>query len=289
METRRKIADKKMRMREEFEELIKENNTFFIADLYKASASLLNEIRRRQDEFGYIVKGGKNTIFGAALEEANPKAYEKVKDQLTGPNIFIFSNENPFKLALEVSRLEVDLPASAGDTATSDIIIREGNTGFPPGPIISLFSAARIPTKIISGSVYVTRDTLVASRGDVISSSLANILGKLGRRPIKAKLKFKSAYDLEADMFIPADLLVVNLERYEEELLEAVNKAMKIGLEIAYPTRELLPHIVLKACSQAKKLALEASYVTSETIPDLLMKGQNNAIILQRELDSLGA
>ncbi len=282
--TERKVRKKKIQVRNEFEDLIKRNKTLLIADLYKASAQLLNEIRRRQHDLGFHIKGGKNRVLETVLKKSYPQIFEGLKNQLEGPNIFIFSNMNPFKLSLDIQRLEVDLPASTGDIATSDIVVSEGNTGFPPGPIISLFSEAKIPTRIMSGSVYVTKDTVVASKGDVIPSSVANILGRLGLKPIKTRLKLKSAYDVEANTLIPSDLLIIKVEEYVKKLKEATYNAIKIGLEISYPSSVLMPIIISKAYSQAKRLAVEAGYVAPDTLLDLVLRGLAEAQTLQREL-----
>ncbi|NIM45804.1 MAG: 50S ribosomal protein L10 [Nitrososphaeria archaeon] len=282
--TERKVRKKKIQVRNEFEDLIKRNKTLLIADLYKASAQLLNEIRRRQHDLGFHIKGGKNRVLETVLKKSYPQIFEGLKNQLEGPNIFIFSNMNPFKLSLDIQRLEVDLPASTGDIATSDIVVSEGNTGFPPGPIISLFSEAKIPTRIMSGSVYVTKDTVVASKGDVIPSSVANILGRLGLKPIKTRLTLKSAYDVEANTLIPSDLLIIKVEEYVKKLKEATYNAIKIGLEISYPSSVLMPIIISKAYSQAKRLAVEAGYVAPDTLLDLVLRGLAEAQTLQREL-----
>jgi len=87
------------------------------------------------------------------------------------------------------------ITAKAGDVASWDVVVPAGNTGLPPGPIISQLSGVGLPTRIESGSVWINRDTLVVKQGEVIDARLAGVLSKLGIKPVEAGLIMKAVYD----------------------------------------------------------------------------------------------
>jgi large subunit ribosomal protein L10 len=270
----------KSEMREEFEELLKNHRYLILLDPYKARAQLLNEARKKQEKWGFKLKGGRNTIFDMALKDVSQEAHREMAEHLRYQNLFIFTNKNPYRIALRIHTMDVDLSASAGDVATKDIMVEAGNTGFPPGPIIGLFTAANIPTKVVSGSIYITRDTVVASKGEAIKLELAQILGKLGLRPIKARLRLKCAYDLEENILIRQERLVPDIEELREKISEGVKGALSLGIEMVYPDKTILPLVIRKAYDQAKNLALDSGYASPETVLDLLRAGITRATAL---------
>ncbi len=283
----RKIPERKKKQLSEFVKLLRRNKYLLLVDAYKCKTIILNEARSLQNELGYTMKGGKNTILLLAIEKTHPQALEEAKKNLCGQNIFVFTNKNPFDVIFDLNELEVKIPASPGDVATSDIIIRAGNTGLPPGPIISLFSSCKVPTKIISGSIHITRDVTVAKKGDIISADLANLLRKLDIKPISAKLYFKAIIDLEKGASIPKELFEpAILERYEKQFAEASSNAFKVSIEIGYVTPENLAVLVLFSFVKAQKLAEELAYISPETLPRLLAKAINYALALSKATSS---
>jgi large subunit ribosomal protein L10 len=283
MATKTKTIPKfKAEVREDLKRLLTQYKGFLAVDLYRARARLINEVRKKQEDWGFVIKGAKNTLFRIALSEVAPNAYERVKDRLRMPTMFIFTDDNPCRLALKLNELEVDLPASPGDIATDDIIVEAGNTGFPPGPIISLFTAANIPTRVISGAIHISKDVKVASKGDRISMELANILGKLKKTPIRDRINLKFAYDLRGDIFIPKELLLPNIGELTEKLIEAYRKAVGLGIELGYPTKVTIPILLQRGYIHARALALEMEYPTPETIRDLLTLGIVKARALEK-------
>ncbi len=284
MAATRRIPAYKREMREEFEDLLRRHRYLMLIDPYKARAQLLDEARKKQEEWGFKLKGGRNTVFTMALKEVNQKAHRETVEHLRHQNIFLFTNRSPYKIALQIHNMDVDLPASTGDIATEDIVVEAGNTGFPPGPVISLFTATSIPTKVVSGSMYITRDTVAAKKGEVIRLELAQVLGKLKMRPIKARLKFKCAYDLEEDILIPQETLPPDIEGLREKISEGVKDAISLGIEIAYPDKTILPIVIRKAHNQAKSLAIETGYTSPETIIDLLRTYIIRATTLQHKV-----
>jgi large subunit ribosomal protein L10 len=148
-------------------------NAVAIASLEKVRAANLQQLRKKLAENAYI-RVVKNSLIRRAVSEAKDKTgIENLEEYLTGPNLYLFTNLNPFKLVILLEKSRVKATARAGDLAAFNVTVPAGNTGLPPGPIISQFTAVGLRTRIEAGSVYVSKDTLVVKEGEPISAQLA--------------------------------------------------------------------------------------------------------------------
>lgn len=278
--------ERKKRMFEEFRKLISEHRYIIFVDAYRLRSSMLQEVRNLQRDMGFRIKGGKKTIFLKAMETLYPELANKIVDDLKGQVLFIFTNRNPIEIALELDKFEVDLPASPGDIAPDDIVIPEGNTGIPPGPIISLFSNFGIPTKIIGGAINVMKDTVVARAGDKISASLANLLSKLGIKPIKSKMVMRFAVDLKEGILIRKEHLLPDIEAIKEDLTRTFESAFKVAMKIGYPSKYTVKPLLLKAFMNGRTVSIELGIPTKYTVKDLLVKAYLSAKLLNEKIGS---
>ncbi|MEM2780918.1 MAG: 50S ribosomal protein L10, partial [Candidatus Bathyarchaeia archaeon] len=219
---------------EEISNFFRQYKVVGVASLQKVRASQLQELKKKLMKEAHI-RVAKNTLVKRAIESTKDKPeLKKLERYLTGPNVFLFTNMNPFKLALLLEKSKVRMIAKAGDIASFDIIVPAGNTGQPPGPIISQLNSVGLPTRIESGSVWITKDTLVARRGEVISERLASVLSKLGIKAVEAGLLLKAVYD--GGIVIEGEQLTINIEETKKQLENANAEAFKLSLGIAYPT-----------------------------------------------------
>lgn len=256
-----------------------------VANLQKVRASQLQELKKKlaADVYMRVVK---NTLMKRAIQNINEKPELKALEKyLTGPNIFLFTNMNPFKLALLLEKGKVRMVAKAGDIASFDIIVPAGNTGQPPGPIISQLNAVGLPTRIEAGSVWITKDTLVARKGEVISEKLASVLSKLGIKAVEAGLALKVAYD--EGLLIEGEQLVINVEETRRQLEDAQAEAFKLSLSIAYPTKENIKTLLQIAHQEAYALSVGAAIPTRETIKDLIRKAHIEMLSLSMRIPNL--
>ena len=264
----RKTLEKKKAVVEKLETLLKKYSVFAIADLRALKANQLQVLRKKfKDDLEICV--AKNALIKRAIRNLGDK-FQKIEDldnYLTGQNALILSNKNPFSLYLMFEKNKVPSSASPGDIAPTDIVVNAGNTGLQPGPILSKFGAAKIPTKIQDGSVWVVKDTVVVRKGEAISADLADLLNKLGLKPIMVGIKLKMAYD---GVVIPGELLSLDLEKYRSDIATAVQCALNLSLNTAYPTKESAPLLIAKAYNNAKALAVRAGIPLPETIREIL-------------------
>ncbi len=271
---------------DEIKALLKKYRILGVANLHKVRATQLQEIRRKMEEIAHL-KVYKNTLVEKALRDLGEnESAEKLKEFMQGSNLYIFTNYNPFKLALLMEKSKVKVSAKAGDIATEDIIVQAGNTGLPPGPIISQLNAVGIPTRIESGSVWVSRETVVAKKGTVINESLASVLSKLGIKPIELGLSLKAAYD-EGIVLAESDLKL-DIEEYKKNIGEAHAQALNLAVNAAYPTHETVIILLSRAVSEARNLAINASVLLPETLPELIRRAHVEALTLEAKVQEKG-
>ena len=283
----RPVPKWKKKVVEEIKGYLKKYKYVLIADLYKVRAAQLQELRRALRGKA-LIKVLKNTLFSRAIDnlDGQKEGLQALKAYLRGQNIFIFTNENPFKMARTIDQFKVKVLPSPGDVATNDIVIPAGNTGLPPGPIISTFGSLGIPTKIESGSIWIVKDTVVAKKGDVISHELAYILSKLDLKVLELGITLKAAY--VDGIVIPGEELKLDVEGTKKAISEAFLEALNLSLNIAYPTSENVPLLLQMAHIRALSVALAASYPTKDTISLLLAKAEAEANALARLLAEKG-
>jgi len=273
--TRKHYPKKKRLMYEELQRIPTEYNVIALSKMSKVRAAQLMMIRKkfRNDIRIKIVK---NKVAIRAFEKVKDVAgIENLRNQLEGQCALIFTNINPFKLNLIFAQNKVFLPAKGGDIATKEIFVPSGNTGITPGPVLSEFKTANVPTKIDQGTIWVNKDTLVAKPGDVISTPLASLLSKLNVKPVEAGISVNFAI-AEGLQFKEQDLRL-NLDEYKEELARSFAQALALATEAGYMTPETVTPLLVKAHQQAISLATEAGYITAETAGFVLPRAQMQA------------
>ena len=278
----RQAALEKAEEAEEIKNFAQQYKVLGVANLQKVRAAQLQELRRKLADSVHL-RVIKNTIVRRALAECKDKPGLKgLEEYLTGSNVFLFTNLNPFKLALLLEKSRVKTTAKAGDTAAQDVIVSAGNTGLPPGPIISQFSAVGLPTRIEAGSVWVTHDTVVAKKGDIIEARLASVLSKLGLKPVEAGLTLKAAYD--DGLIITEQQMRLDLEEVRRGVEEAHALALNLSLNTAFPTVENISLLLQAGQREAYALALSGGIPTRDTIADLIIKAHMEMLSLRSKL-----
>jgi large subunit ribosomal protein L10 len=273
--TRTHYPKKKRLMYEELQRIPTEYNVIALSKMSKVRAAQLMTIRKkfRNDIKVRIVK---NKVAIRAFEKVKGVAgIENLRNQLEGQCALIFTNINPFKLNLIFAQNKIFLAAKGGDIAPKEIFVPSGNTGITPGPVLSEFKTANVPTKIDQGTIWVTKDTMVAKPGDVISTPLASLLSKLNVKPVEAGISVSFAI-AEGLQFKEQDLKL-NLDEYREELARSFAQALALATEAGYMTPETVIPLLVKANQQAVSLASEAGYLTSETASFVLPRAEMQA------------
>ena len=267
---------------QEMKDCLQQYSAVGVASLKKVRAPQLQELRRKLEKSANL-RVVKNTIIKRAIAECKDKpGLEKLEDQLAGSNIFLFTDLNPFKLVLLLEKSRVKTTAKSGDVAAFDVVVPSGNTGLPPGPIISQFTAAGLPTRIESGSVWVSRDTMVAKKGEVIPARLASVLSKLGIKPVEVGLTLKAVYD--EGLIIIGEELRLDLGEARRSIEKAHVEAFNLSVNAAYPNAENIAFLLQTTHQEAYRLALNASIPNSDTVKDLIRKAHTEMLSLSTRL-----
>jgi large subunit ribosomal protein L10 len=273
-------------MYNELQELPKKYDVIALSKMTKVRATQLMMIRKklRNDLKILIIK---NKVAQRAFEKVkNVPGIESLSKELEGQCGLIFTQISPFKLNLIFDQNKVFLPAKGGDIASKEISIPAGNTGITPGPVLSEFKEANVPTKIDQGSIWVSRDTVIARKGEVISQKLASLMSKLNIKPIEAGIALNFA--ITAGLLLRESDLKINLEQYRNEMSRSFQEALALATEAGYLTSETVIPLLLKTHQKAVALASESAYISQDTVALVLPRAQSKAYAVANEAKTRG-
>jgi large subunit ribosomal protein L10 len=282
----KKYPKKKQLMYQDLQELPSKYQVIALSKMNKVRATQLMTLRKKFHNQIYI-RIIKNKVAQRAFEKVRGIAgIENLSKELEGQCALMFTNLSPFKLNLIFGENKVFLPAKGGDIAPKDITIPAGNTGIPPGPVLSEFKEAKVATKIDQGSIAVTKDTIVARSGEVISQKLASLLSKVNIKPIEAGVLVNYAIS-EGLQFREQDLQL-DVKEYLKELQQSYSSALNFALEIVYFAPETMSSLLSLAHQKSLNVAITAGYISNDTIEIVINKAQAKAYSLTEILKSKG-
>ena len=264
----------KTQMYAQLQELPKKYKVTALVKMDKVRASQILPLRKKlkgEVEFFSI----KDKVAKKALEKLDVPGIKQTIEQLTGQCMFMFTNMSPFKLNVLLAKNKVMMPARAGDIASIDVVVPAKNTGIAPGPMLTEFKEAGIPTKIDQGTIWIMKDSTPVKKGEPIGEKLAPLLGKLDIKPVEAGIALESA--LEEGLQYSKEDLVVDVESVRNEIAQAHQEAVSLSIEAAYITPENIEAILGKAAQHARSLSIESAFMTDETKEQILQKADAQA------------
>ena len=274
IKNRTKFPQKKAQMYQQMQELPKKYSVTALVRMEKVRASQLLPLRKKL--LGEVeIISIKDKIARKAFEKLDVPGAEKMREMLTGQCVFMFTNMSPFKLNVLLGKNKVLLVARGGDTASIDVVVPPKNTGIAPGPMLTEFKENKIPTKIDQGTIWILKETTPVKKGEVISTKLAALLGKLDIKPIEARIVLNSA--LSESILFSEEELVVDVDAFRDKIAQANQNALALSTEIAYVTEDNIAQILAKASQAGISLSVEAAYVTDETKEQILQKAHSQA------------
>ena len=276
------VLEEKSTEVEAIKEILKEHKSVGIASLQKVRASQLQELKKSMVGKVYL-RVLKNTLMKIAIDEMNQAELKKLEEYLEGSNVYLFTDLNPFKLALLLERGKVKTTAKAGDIAATDVIVPAGNTGQPPGPFISQLNGVGLPTRIESGSVWVSKDTLVVRQGEPVNERLAGVLSKLGIKAVELGISMRAVYD--NGIMITGDQLKIDIDGTKKALEQNTQQAFALAMSISYTTKETIKPLLQMAHQKAMALAISAAIPTKDTIGDLIRKANTEMTSLNDAIE----
>ncbi|KMW59871.1 50S ribosomal protein L10 [Candidatus Rhodobacter oscarellae] len=223
----------------------------------------------------------KDKVAKRAFDNLDVPGVKEIADKLRGQCMFLFTNMSPFKLNVLLAKNKIMMAARGGDIASIDITVPEKNTGIAPGPMLTEFKEAGIPTKIDQGTIWIAKDTTPVLKGESINEKLASILGKLDIKPVEAGISLYSA--LEEGSVYAEEEMIIDVEKIREQFGQAHQEAVSLSIEAAYVTADNISQILSKAAQSARSVSVESGFMTDDTKEQILQKAdaQAKAVISQ--------
>jgi large subunit ribosomal protein L10 len=273
-ENRTSYPKRKAQMYQQLIEIPKKYKVVALVKINKVRASQILPLRKAlKGEVEFVCV--KDKVAKKALEKLNISGIKGISDDLTGQCLFIFTNMSPFKLNVLLAKNKIMMAARGGDIASVDIVVPAKNTGIAPGPMLTEFKEAGIPTKIDQGTIWIQKDTTPVKKGEAINEKLAALLGKLDIKPVEAGISLYTA--LEEGLKYAAEELVVDVEKIRNEFAQFHQEAISLSIEAAYVTADNINQILGKAAQSARSVSIVSGFMTDETKEPILQKAHGQA------------
>jgi large subunit ribosomal protein L10 len=273
-ENRTTYPTKKTQMYQQIIDIPKKYKVVALVKTNKVRASQLLPLRKAlkgQVEFVCV----KDRVAQKALEKSDIPGIKGISEELVGQCLFIFTNMSPFKLNVLLAKNKIMMAARGGDIASVDIIVPAKNTGIAPGPMLTEFKEAGIPTKIDQGTIWIAKDSTPVKKGGVINEKLAVLLGKLDIKPVEAGISLFTA--LEDGLKYAEAEMVIDVEKIRNAFAQYHQEAVSLSIEAAYVTPENISQILSKASQSARSLSIESGFMTDDTKDQILQKADGQA------------
>ena len=286
-ENRESYPEGKAQMYRTLQEAPRRHRVLALVRMEKVRASQILPLRKRlKGDVTFVSIKDKVARKALGAAEGEVPGLADMASRLAGQCMFMFTDMSPFRLNVVLSKNTVMLPARAGDTASIDVVVPAKNTGIAPGPMLTVFKDAGIPTKIDQGTIWITRDTVPVKKGGVVDENLAPLLAKLDIKPVEAGILLDSA--LEDGVVYSAGELAVDVGAVRDGLGAAHAGALALSIEAAYPTAGNVEQILARAAQRAASLSVEAAFVTADTAEPILQRAHSRALALMSAAESKG-
>jgi large subunit ribosomal protein L10 len=273
-ENRTAYPKRKAEMFKQLQEFPKKYKVMAIIKMSKVRSTQILPLRKTLKgdvEFVSI----KDKVAQKALEQLDIPGIKDMVGELKGQVMFMFTDMSPFKLNVLLAKNKIMMNARGGDIASIDIVVPAKNTGIAPGPMLTEFKDAGIPTKIDQGTIWIAKDSTPVKKGEAINEKLAALLGKLDIKPVEAGISLYSA--LEDGLKYSETEMIIDVEKIRNEFGQAHQEAVSLSIEAAYITADNISQILGKASQYARSLSIESGFMTNETKEQILQKADAQA------------
>ena len=273
-ENRTTYPKRKTQMYQQLQELPKKYKVVAIIRMTKVRSTQILPLRKilKDDVEFFAIK---DKVARKALNSLDIPGIKDIADDLVGQCMFIFTNMSPFKLNVLLAKNKVMMAARGGDIASIDIVVPAKNTGIAPGPMLTEFKEAGIPTKIDQGTIWIAKDSTPVLKGGTINEKLASILGKLDIKPVEAGISLFSA--LEEGTRYAEEEMIIDVKKVREQFVQAHQEAVSLSIEAAYITADNISLILSRAAQHARSLSVESGFMTDDTKEQILHKADTQA------------
>ena len=273
-QSRTKYPAKKTRMYQQLQELPTKYRVTALVRMEKVRSSQMLPLRKKF--LGEVeIVSIKDKVAQKALAKLNVPGLAKMAEALTGQCVLMFTNMSPFKLNVLLGKNKIMMFGRGGDIASVDINVPAKNTGIAPGPMLTEFKEAGIPTKIDQGTIWILKDSTPVKKGQPIPDKLATLLQKLDIKSVEAGVLLDAA--LEEGIQYKREELIIDLESFRNQFAQAHQEAISLSIEAGYITADNIKQILAKASQGSRSVSIESGYVTEETKDAILQKANAQA------------
>ena len=279
-ENRTIYPKRKAQMYQQLQEIPKKYKVMALIKMEKVRSSQILPLRKAlKDDVEFV--SIKDKVAQKALESLDVPGIKDMVGELTGQCMFMFTNMSPFKLNVLLAKNKIMMAARGGDIASVDVLVPAMNTGIAPGPMLTEFKEAGIPTKIDQGTIWISKDTTPVKKGEAINEKLAALLGKLDIKPVEAGISLYTA--LENGFKYAEQEMIIDVEKIRDEFAQAHQEAVSLSVEAAYVTPENISQILSKAAQSARSVSIESGFMTDETKEQILQRAHSQAQSLSEQ------
>ncbi len=275
------VQEWKIKKVKELTEEIDASPVVSILDLHGLGAAQLQKIRKDTRDSAKIIVTKKG-IIKRAIDNSKK---ENIKDlQKYDPHIpaLMLSKDNAFKLYKKVESSKTEAYAKAGNIAPRDITVPAGETNLPPGPVISDLQSAGIKAMIQGDKIAIREDSHLVKEGEAISAIKANVMMKLGIKPMEVCLNMMGAH--EKDIIFDKSTLAINTEEYLTNIQTAYIQAFNLAYNADIFIKEIMPQKLHEAHTSAMNLAINAEITAKDTIAPIIQKANSEMQSLASQL-----
>ena len=261
-------------MYQQLQELPKKYKVMTVIKMNKVRSTQILPLRKvlKDDVEFFSIK---DKVAKKALENTDIPGMKDMIGEFKGQIMLMFTDMSPFKLNVLLAKNKIMMMARGGDIASIDIVVPAKNTGIAPGPMLTEFKEAGIPTKIDQGTIWIAKDSTPVLKGEAINEKLAAILGKLDIKPVEAGITLFTA--LEDGLKYAEEEMIIDVEKVRDEFAQAHQEAISLSIEAAYVTPDNIEQILAKAAQSARSVSVESGYMTDETKEQILQKADAQA------------
>jgi large subunit ribosomal protein L10 len=246
----RKVPETKIKNIQEIEDLFSKNRTLMLVSTKNLPDKQLQSIKKDVRDKATIKVYKKSTLMRALEDLESVKEIENdVKENIA----IVFSQEDPFKLALFFLENKSPVKAKSGQLIEEDVFVEPGPTEFVPGPIISELNNAKIKFGIENGKISIKVKSVIAKKGEAVTLEKASIMDKLGLKPFYIGLIPVTAYDKNSGVIYKN----INFNKQEiiNNMKEFSRKALGLAFSLGYCCKGTISALIGKAVSHEKALS----------------------------------
>ena len=181
-------------------------------------------------------------------------AKRKIKEGPLYNGVGLCFTNGPFgKIKEVIDNNCVGSPARVGAIAPEDVTIYPMKTTLPPTQV-SVLHSLNIQSKIFKGTIEITGERKLITKGEKVGASEANLLSLLGIQPFKYTLTVVGLYD-DGNLYGP-EILDISNAVLESKFAQAFKNVAGVSVAVGYVNKASAPHLVGAAFKNIASIAV---------------------------------